>query len=153
MVVMSETASGVRRWREGSKSKGKRKSKTDAETDRLRPATSISKTSKTSSILESLISTEVKEEEEDVPFLPALALPDSPGGWRDSPTPPPSRPSSTLPPLPELGMASPKKVRSQISDNFLFLIFKMIPMQIIPTKLNPSKNETSGGSQEDHRPR
>ena len=111
LVVMSEAAAGVRRWRGDSKSKGKRKNKTDAETDRLRPATSISKTSKTSSILESLISTEVKEEEEDVPFLPALALPDSPGGWRDSPTPPPSRPSSTLPPLPELGMTSPEKQR------------------------------------------
>ena len=53
---------------------------------------------------------EEKEEDEDemrdeVPFLPALALPP------DSPTPPPSRPSSTLPPLPELGITSPERRR------------------------------------------
>ena len=113
LVAMSEATAGVRRWR-GS-NKGRRKSSKEEPFERLRPASSISKTSKTSSILESLTTTEVKEDEEEmrdeVPFLPALALP-------DSPTPPPSRPSSTLPPLPELGMTSPerrRKVRSAIS--------------------------------------
>ena len=104
MVVMSE-AGGVRRGR----GRGRRKSKTEEPFERRRPASSISKTS---SILESFTTTEDKEEEEEmrdeVPFLPALALP-------DSPTPPPSRPSSTLPPLPDLGSTSPEK-RQKVRD-------------------------------------
>ena len=143
LVAMSETAAGVRRWR-GS-NKGRRKSSKEEAFERLRPASSISKTSKTSSILDSLTTTEVKEEEEEmrdeVPFLPALALP-------GSPTPPPSRPSSTLPPLPDLGMTSPERRRKVTST-----IFNMIPRQIIATKIYPTKNENSGGTQEDHRTR
>ena len=57
------------------------KSYADESFERLRPSTSLSKTSGLSNM-----ATTPEEEEEmgEVPFLPALALP-------DSPTPPPSR--------------------------------------------------------------
>ena len=93
LVAMSDPP-GERRGR-----RGRRKSQTEEPFQRLRPTTSLSKTS--TSILENFTE-EAGEEMDEVPFLPSLALP-------DSPTPPPSRPSSTLPPLPQLGVNSPEK--------------------------------------------